>query len=301
MPAAWAHTPGSAPPSPESAAAFGDLAWNPRPEVMLLLLMAAGLYAVGWWRLSRRASRPIARTRVGLALGGLLALALALVSPLDGLADRLFVAHMLQHMLLIAVAAPALLLADPFPIIVWALPDAVRVRAGRWLTRASPLGRVWGGLTTMRVTWIGYALVLWGWHIPVAYDAALSDRLVHDVEHLTFFMGAVLFWWPVIHPAPRFGRSVPHAIRIVYLVLAAFQTAALGLLLTLAPVVLYRSYATAERPEGLSALDDQVWGGVVMWGLGGLIDMLAVLVLLYRYLSLGARPRLAASSADLPS
>jgi len=294
VPAAWGHPPGPAPPGPESAAAFGDLSWNLRPEVVLPLLVAAGLYALGWWRLSRRASRPIARTRLGLALGGLLAIALALVSPLDGQADRLFVAHMLQHMLLIVVSAPALLLADPFPIVVWALPGPVRVRAGRWLTQRSPFGRVWGRVTAMPVTWIGFALVLWGWHVPAAYDAALSDRFVHDVEHVTFFIGAVLFWWPLIHPAPRFRRPAPHALRIVYLVLAAFHTAALGLLLTLAPVVLYRSYAAAVRPEGLSALDDQAWGGVVMWGLGGLIDMLAVLVLLYRCLGLGARERLAA-------
>jgi cytochrome c oxidase assembly factor CtaG len=273
---------------------LGALSWNLRPEVVLPLLLAAGLYAVGWWRLSRRASRPIARTRLGFGLGGLLAIALALVSPLDGHADRFFAAHMLQHMLLITVAAPALLLADPFPIVVWALPAPVRVRARRWLTRGSPFGLVWGRVTAMRVTWIGYALVLWGWHVPVAYDAALADRFVHDVEHVNFFIGAVLFWWPLIHPAPRFRRPAPHALRIVYLVLAAFHTAALGLLLTLAPVVLYRSYAAAVHPEGLSALDDQAWGGVVMWGLSGLIDMLAVLVLLYRCLSLGARERIGA-------
>jgi putative membrane protein len=268
--------------------------WNLRPEIVLPLLMAAGLYAVGCWRLSRRAATPIARTRMGLALGGLLAIALALVSPLDEYADRLFVAHMVQHMLLITVAAPALLLADPFPIVVWALPGPVRMRAGRWLTRASPFGRVWGSVTAMRVTWMGYALVLWGWHVPVAYDAALSDRFVHDVEHVTFFVGAVLFWWPVIHPAPRFRRPVPHALRIVYLVLGAFQTAALGLLLTLAPAVLYRSYAVPGHPEALGALDDQVWGGAVMWGFGGLIDMIAVLVLLYRSFDCDAGDRLSA-------
>ncbi len=223
--------------------------------------------------------------RVGFALGGLACVTLALLSPLAALADSLFVAHMLQHMLLIMVAAPALLLADPFPIVVWALPRTARIRVGPWLTRASPFGRVWRAVTAMPLTWLGYASILWLWHLPLAYDAALSDRLVHDVEHGSFFLGAVLFWWPVIHPAPRFHRPAPHALRIVYLVLAAFQTAALGLLLTLAPTVLYLSYAAAARPEGLGALDDQVWGGVVMWGLGGLIDMLAVLVLLYRGLS----------------
>jgi len=269
-------------PGPQSPAALGDLAWNFRPEVVVPLLVAAGLYAVGWWRLSRRTPAPIARTRAGLALGGLLAIALALVSPLNGHAERLFVAHMVQHMLLITVAAPSLLLADPFPIVMWALPQPVRIRTGRWLRRASFFGRVWSSLTAVSVTWIAYALALWGWHIPVAYDAALSDRVVHDVEHVTFFAAAVLFWWPVIHPAPRFRRPVPHALRIVYLVLGAFQTAALGLVLTLAPAVLYESYSAAVRPGGLGALDDQVWGGIVMWALGGLIDMIAVLVLLYR-------------------
>src|SRR5882724_4309767 len=115
--AAWAHPLGSMSPGPQSPAALGDLAWNFRPEVVVPLLVAAGLYAVGWWRLSRRTPAPIARTRAGLALGGLLAIALALVSPLNGHAERLFVAHMVQHMLLITVAAPALLLADPFPIV----------------------------------------------------------------------------------------------------------------------------------------------------------------------------------------
>jgi cytochrome c oxidase assembly factor CtaG len=265
------------------------MSWNLRPEVVLPLLVAGAVYTIGWWRLSRRVSSAISRARLGLAIAGIAAVGLALLSPLDALADELFVAHMVQHMLLITVAAPALLLADPLPIVMWALPRAVRVRAGRWLTRRSVLGRLWAGATAMRVTWVGYVLVLWGWHIPIAWDTALADRFVHDVEHVTFFIGAVLFWWPVIRPAPRFRRSVSHAGRIVYLVLGAFQTAALGLLLTLAPVVLYGSYVTAVRPQGLSALDDQSWGGVVMWALGGVIDMAAVLVLLHRCLGHGAR------------
>lgn len=277
---------------------LGDLPWTVRPAVLLPLTIAGGLYALGSWRLARRSSTPLPPTRIGLAFGGLACVALALLSPLDALADRLFVAHMVQHMLLIMVAAPALLLADPFPIVLWALPRAVRVRAGRWLTRASPLGRVWRSITITAVTWFGYASVLWLWHLPLLYEAALADRVVHDAEHVTFFVAATLFWWPVIHPAPRFRPPTPYALRIVYLVLATFQTAALGLLLSLAPAVLYRSYAAARR-EGFGALEDQMWGGIVMWGVGGLIDMVAVLVLLYRTLSIGthepsARGQLAA-------
>lgn len=298
--------PAGSPPAaatvvPGDASAFGDLVslgslpWALRPEVALPLILAAAVYAVGWRRLSRRAARPPHPGRIVLTGTGLVAIGVALLSPLDALAHRLFVAHMLQHMLLIMVAAPALLLADPFPIVVWGLPAALRRRAGRWLRRASPWRRLWVAATAMPVTWLGYAAILWLWHLPWAYDAALSDRLIHDVEHAAFFIGAVLFWWPVVHPAPRFARAPRHALRIVYLVLAAFQTAALGLLLTLAPVVLYRAYATAPRPDTFPALDDQIWGGIVMWGLGGLIDMLAVLALLYRSFGAGGAAPLTAA------
>lgn len=287
---AWAHTPAT-----PTAAMVADLSSGVRPEVLLPLLALIGLYAVGYARLSRRGPRSIGRRRPVFALVGLAALVLALVSPLDGLADMLFVAHMVQHMLLIMVAAPALLLADPFPIIVWALPAAARLRARRWINRASVLGRLWRGATAMRPAWIVYAAVLWAWHLPRAYDAALASRFLHDVEHLSFFVAALIFWWPVVHPAPRFRRAPPYPLRVVYLVLGAFQTAALGLWLTLAPAVLYRSYAT--RADGLGALEDQTWGGIVMWGLGGLIEMIAVLILVYRSLGGGQRPSLARSAA----
>jgi putative membrane protein len=271
--AAWAHT------SADTAAL--DAAWSFRPEVVLPLLVLAGLYALGHSRLSRRSPRATGPRRPALVLLGLAALVVALLSPLDALAETRFVAHMIQHMLLIMVAAPALLLADPFPIVVWALPAAVRVPARRWMTRASMAGRLWRTATALQLAWIVSACILWGWHLPRAYDAALSARWMHDLQHLTFFAGALLFWWPVIHPAPRFRAGAPYPLRVVYLVLGAFQTAALGLVLTLAPTVLYRSYA----PD---ALADQTWGGIVMWSAGGLIDMIAVLVLVHKALGGGA-------------
>ena len=266
MAAAWAHVPG---------AEAGGLSWSLRPELVLSLLVLAALYALGWRRLSRRADpQPVPR-RAALVLVSLGAVALALISPLDGLADVRFAAHMVQHVLLISVAAPALLLADPFPIVVWALPRALRRHASHVIRRASPAGRLWRTTTAMAPAWIVSAGILWAWHVPAAYDGALRHRWLHDLEHVSFFLAALVFWWPVIHPAPRFRRGASYPARVVYLVLGAFQTAALGLLLTLAPAVLYRSYAGA-------GLEDQARGGVVMWGLAGLIDMLAVLVLVYR-------------------
>ena len=265
---AWAH----------GAEATGGI--TPRLEVLVPLLALAGLYALGWSRLSQR---PLAARRPAFMLIGSLALVVALLSPLDQWADQLFSFHMVQHMLLIAVAAPALLLADPFPAVVWALPRTWRLAGRRVIVRGSAFGRAWRAVTGTTAAWIVFAGVLWGWHLPAAYDGALSHRWLHDLEHLCFFAAALSFWWPVIHPAPRFRRAPPYPTRVVYLVLGAFQTAALGLSITLAPTILYRSYTAA------GALEDQTRGGVVMWALGGAVDMLAVLVLVYATLGSDSR------------
>jgi len=256
-----------------------------RPGIFVLLLLLGVAYAAGWWRLSRRAWPRVAWWRPALTLAGLGSLALALLSPLDALAHRRFVAHMAQHMLLIAVAAPALLLADPLAALLWALPAWARIRVGRLLVRGAPVRSVWRALTRMPVAWCAYAGVLWLWHVPWAYEWALGHRVAHDLEHLAFFAGAILFWWPVIGPAPRFGRAVHPGLRVVYLVTGALQSAALGLSIAASPVVLYASYAAPPGPGGLAPLEDQALGGIVMWGGGGAVDMLAVLLLLHRFFS----------------
>jgi cytochrome c oxidase assembly factor CtaG len=129
------------------------------------------------------------------------------------------------------------------------------------------------------VAWTLHAGALWLWHVPVAYDAALASGPLHDVEHLVFTATAVVFWWPVIDPAPRAHRAPPLGWRIVYLVLGAFQSAALGVFLLTSPQPLY----------AYGVLDDQALGGVLMWAVGGAIDMAAVLILVYRFLAAGER------------
>lgn len=229
--------------------------------------------------------------RPALTLLGLGSLALALLSRLDTLAHRLFVAHMVQHNLLL-VAAPALLLADPLAALLWGLPAKTRIRVGRLLVRGAPARRVWQTLTRMPVAWLSYAGVLWLWHLPWAYETALGDRLLHDLEHLAFFTSAVLFWWPVIRPAPHFGRPAHPGLRVVYLVTGALQSAALGLLLAASPSVLYPSYAVPLEDRALSPLEDQALGGVVMWGFGGAVDMLAVILVLNQFFTAGDRETL---------
>jgi putative membrane protein len=135
------------------------------------------------------------------------------------------------------------------------------------------------------VAWTLHVLVLWLWHLPRAYDAAVADRLVHDLEHLAFFGTAVLFWWPVIRPAPRLGPPPLYVLRLTYLVLGTFQSAMLGIFLSVSPESWYASYAQTATSWGLTPGEDQALGGLIMWGAGGAVDMLAILILTQCYLA----------------
>jgi cytochrome c oxidase assembly factor CtaG len=245
-----------------------------RPEVAAAVLIAAGAYAFGWRQLRRRGGT-IPEWRVAASAGGLLSSLVALSAPIDRLAHASFAAHMVQHLLLIAGAAPLLLLADPFAALCWALPAPARMRVGHLLRVGAPLRALWRGLTAVSVAWLAHVAAVWLWHLPGAYDAAVADRVVHDAEHLVFFGTAVLFWWPIVQPAPRLRPPAGYGIRVGYLVVAALQGALLGLLLAMSRKTWYRAYPSAE---------DQSLGGLVMWGVGGAVDMLAVLVLVGRYL-----------------
>jgi cytochrome c oxidase assembly factor CtaG len=219
---------------------------------------------------------------------------LALLPPINPVAEQVFSVHMIQHLLLIKVAAPCLLLANPLPAVLWGLPGFLRARVGSLLLPGTPLRTGLGALTSMPLTGLTYALTLWLWHVPVAYDAALTLPSLHDAEHVTFLGAAILFWWPLIRPAPHVRGAVGPGLGVAYLVLAAFQEAILGLALVLAPEVLYRSYAAAPRPVGVDPLEDQAWAGLLMWGAGGVIDMLATTALLDHVLD--RRGRLRASA-----
>jgi cytochrome c oxidase assembly factor CtaG len=242
--------------------------WEARPVVVTVLLGAASIYVSGWIRLRRR--HPAGATPGALAsyVIGLLAIALALLSPLEAFAGQLLAMHMVQHELLVMIAPPFLLLGSPVVIGLWALPSPPRRRIATVLAPGAWGRRLLSALTFMPVAWLVSMAVLWGWHVPAAYEAALQSEILHDLEHLSFFGGALLFWWPVVHPAPRV-RPLSYGFRLLYV------AAAVGL--TMVPVmvvalfvnrVIYTHYATTARLWGLSALDDQA----LAWGLMGVVD-----------------------------
>src|SRR5262245_19306728 len=185
-----------------SIAASGADGWIVRPEVAAPVLLVASAYAVGWWRLRSRGGA-IPGWRVVASAAGLLSLLVALSIPLDRLAHVSFAAHMTQHLLLIVGAATLLILADPFEALCWALPGRIRWRAGRRLVPAPRRRGLCRALTTTAFAWLSHVAAVCLWHLPSAYDAAVADRVVHDAEHLIFFATAVLFWWPIVQPAPR--------------------------------------------------------------------------------------------------
>ena len=255
-----------------------------RAVVAIPLVLSIAVFVRGAWRLRRCARPGLGAGRLLAGATGFTALGVALSDSVHAAGHALFVAHMAQHLLLVSVAAPAFLLADPFAVMLWGLPGRARRALGRILAPGRPLRRAVRHLTRMTLTWPLYVLVLWLWHLPGPYDAALRSGLVHDLEHILFFGAAVLFWWPALGPAPRVAAPPHPAARVAYLVLGALQNAALGLLLSSRAAPLYATYVITAPGWGLSAADDQTWGGVLMWTVGSAVDMAAVLLVVARTL-----------------
>ncbi|GIX49713.1 MAG: membrane protein [Candidatus Tectimicrobiota bacterium] len=227
--------------------------WSWRPEVLLVLGLLGSTYVTGWCRLRRLQARSASGGRLAFYLAGLGVLALGLLSPIDTFGAFLFFMHMIQHELFVMVAPPLLLLANPLPVLLWGLPRAARRRLGRLLTRQALTRRLLRTLTHMPVALPLYVLTLWLWHLPAAYQAALRLEVVHDAEHLTFFATALLFWWPIVNPAPRLHGHIAYGLRLVYVLLAALQNTLLAALISLTERVLYPYYEAVPRLWGPDA------------------------------------------------
>jgi len=264
------------------------VAWSLRPDVLFVLIALGTTYTIGWCRLRKRGARVARLWRLVIYMAGLGTVGLALLSPIDTFASILFLVHMVQHELLIMVAAPLLLLADPLPIILWGLPRNFRLGVRRLLARGAMVRQILRSATWMPVAGGLFVVNLWAWHLPAAYEAALRNHFLHRVEHLSFFGTAVLFWWPIINPAPRLHGNLAYGFRILYILAAAFQTVALGFVIAVTERVLYPSNTAAPGFLQLSPLDDQAFGGAIMSEGAGMF-LIPLLVLINRWLNDEAR------------
>lgn len=257
-------------------------AWTFEPAVVVLLLASAGLYARGVSRLweASDTGKGVQIWRVVAFVTGWVALLIALVSPLHALGSALFSAHMTQHEILISIAAPLLILGRPVVPFLWAFPKEYRRVLGN-VARVPGLRGGWNLLTTPSVAFALHATALWVWHLPGAYQATLRSDVVHSLQHASFFATALLFWWTILG-ANR--GELARGRAVLYLFLTALQTGALGALLTFAPSLWYPAYATTTRSWGLSPLDDQQLGGLIMWIPGSIAYLIAALVLFAEWL-----------------
>jgi putative membrane protein len=257
--------------------------WEWRFEIVVVLLALGGLYALGWSRLRRRGNRGLATwPRLMSYLAGLLILAAALMSPIDQLGGQLFFMHMTQHMLTIMLAAPLLLLANPYPFMVWGLPRRGRLAVSRLMSRNSSFRHVLASATRPVFAWLVFLTVYLGWHDANLYNAALRSDLVHDLQHITFFGAAMLFWWHVVGAAPRIHGRFPGFARIVYVLGMIPPNLFVGVMIAYASTVIYSYYESVPRIWGVSALQDQMIGGVIMWIPGSMMFILAALIVLAR-------------------
>jgi cytochrome c oxidase assembly factor CtaG len=245
--------------------------WDFQPTVMAgCLLLGTGYLA--WVRF-----RP--QPRAAAFFAGLGVLVIALVSPLDGLGDTyLFSAHMIQHLLLILISAP---------LIVIGLPEAP---LRRQLERPA-INRIEQRLSQPAVALLIAVGVVWIWHFPAFYNFALSDESVHAFQHLTFIVSATIFWWPVFTPLEERRMAAPAVL--LYIFLASLADAVLGIILTFVPAGLYPFYLHPEDPWhilavlrntwGISPQVDQQLGGLVMWVPGSLIYLAALVGCVLRW------------------
>jgi cytochrome c oxidase assembly factor CtaG len=247
-------------------------AWSFEPRVIISLTITALLFIIGLYRLKRRSIR----TWEALCFaGGWLALFVALVSPVHAWGQVLFSAHMSQHEILMLVAAPLLVLGRPLIAFLWALPLSWSRSLGN-LSKITWINRLWRALTIPLVAWLIHAIALWVWHIPALFDATLHSEAIHTVQHLSFLLSALLFWWALIHG--RHG-AMGYGAAVLYVFTTSVHSGALGALITIAGSVWYPSYAPLTASWGLTPLEDQQLGGLIMWIPGGLVYVIAGLAL----------------------
>jgi cytochrome c oxidase assembly factor CtaG len=270
--------------------------WSVQTEPALFLGLATFLYAKGWMRLRRLAPRRFGWTELTFFLVGIALLFSALFSPLDTFSGLLLSVHMIQHLLLMMIIPPLLLLGLPFLPILSALPRSL-VRSTIAPIIKSDWGRAIGRLATHPLfCWAAYILVTIGWHLPSLYELALKSSVWHRVEHLCFLGTGLLFWWPIVQPWP--SRPVwPRWAMIPYLLLADIQNTGLSAFLAFYDHVLYPIYAQVPRLGGLGALADQNLAGAIMWVPGSIIYLLPAGLIVLEFLSPNFRRRAPLRSA----
>jgi cytochrome c oxidase assembly factor CtaG len=239
--------------------------WNFDALTIASLALLSLLYAVGLIRLWRSAgaARGVSRGQLAAFAAAIVTLVVALLSPLDPASDELQSAHMIQHMLIMMVAAPLFIVGAPALVMLWALPRTGRQRLGRWLGRLGAWRPPWYLLWQPLLLCVLFALALWIWHLPALYEAALRNRPVHEAQHISFFVVSCLFWRALLDPLSRLRMNV--GAGVLYLFLTSLHATFLGVFMALSPRVWYADYLPRTAAWKLTPLEDQQLAGLIMW------------------------------------
>jgi putative membrane protein len=236
--------------------------------VGLATLVGLYLYAIGPYRRRAGVAPPVAGWRIACFLGGILVMFLALNGPIHDLSDYyLFSVHMTQHLMLTQLMPPLLLLGTPGFVLRPLLGP-------RWVRAVAAF------LTRPVVAFVLFSVTFSAWHLQGAYDLMMRDHNVHILTHLMFMVTAVIMWWPILSPLKEYPR-LSYGGQLIYLFLIGIPMMFVAALITLADVPLYTWYAPAPRIGGLSLLDDQKLGGLIMWVPGGLFFWVVMTVVFF--------------------
>lgn len=258
----------------------GGWRWSFSPWVVFCVAGSGLLYATGYFNLWRQGGprRSAFKLRTAAFVAGWLSVAVALMSPLHAAGARSFSLHMVQHEILIVVAAPLLVAAGPWTIILRALPPDRRHHL-KSLFRDRAWRRLRSGWAFPLLAWLGHAAVLWLWHLPPFFDRALQNESIHNIEHLSFFLSALMFWSVAIGPRARHRQGLV----LLFLFTTMIHSGALGALLALAHRPWYRAYLESDSTAVLTPLVDQQLGGLIMWMPAGFVYVLAAMALMARW------------------
>lgn len=238
--------------------------WSPPVAVNASLCLATVLYMRGWIGLRAARSKPISAWRLAAFLAGAAGIWLAIASPLAAFDNVSLTVHMVQHVLLMSVSPPLILLGWPALPLLRGLPQSVARQAIGPALRLEPVRLVGRVIRHPALCWLAAAFALVGWHLPGVFEAALRSDWLHELEHVSFLGAGLLFWWPVVQPwpsTPRWPRwSIP-----LYLFCATLPCDVLSAFLAFCGRVVYLSYLSGPRTFAMSPLQDQECASAFMW------------------------------------
>ncbi len=267
---------------------FAD--WRLPIGLTISIVLVGVVYLRGWIALRTTRLAQFNEERLASFLGGLVLLWVVVGSPMDGFADALLTAHMIEHLLLMSAIPMLLLYGLPVVPLLRGLPRPVL----RWvvgpLVRVTALRRFAEWLVTPAIAWLGMNVAYLAWHVPAAYNYALENETVHGIEHLCFLFTSLLFWWYIFRPWPAKQRPDDWGM-LVYLAGGDVVMTMLSAFLAFCERPVYRYYVQHPNPFGISVLDDQVLGAVVMWVIGSFAYLVPAMVITFRMAGVGQGQR----------